>query len=160
MPLGTNTLLTLLCHNTTKKRKNEESIMKIIFIILLFFVTTLTANEAPQMSIDAEIAKIKSAPSGERVRLMNEFKIRVSQMNTQERLATIKKMQTKMHAKNSTIPAKEHMSQMQVRNSRDMKNFQNMNHKQVSSSFKQDAAIMQGNRPTLINATVMEKIRK
>jgi len=134
--------------------------MKIIFIILLFFVTTVVANQAPQMSIDAEIAKIKSAPSSERVRLMNEFKMRVSQMNTQERLATIKKMRVKMQAKNTAMPLKEHMSQMQVRNSRDMKNFQNMNHKQVSTPLTQDAAIMQGSRPIRINATVMEKSRK
>ncbi len=134
--------------------------MKIIFIILLFFVTTVVADQAPRMSIDAEIAKIKSASSSERVRLMNNFKMRVSQMNTQERLATIKKMRVKMQAKNTMMPAREHMSQMQALNSRDMKNFQIRNHKQVSSPFKQDASIMQGNRPTPINATVMEKIRK
>jgi len=63
------------------------------------------------VSIDAQIQKIRSASPQERVKLMNEFKLRVSQMNREERSHTLKKMQTKMGTR-----ARQNINQHQVGN--------------------------------------------
>lgn len=74
--------------------------IKIIITLLLFFTTVLMADG--HVSIDTQIAAIKNASPSQRVKLMNAFKTRVSQMNTQERSVAIKNMYSKMASKNSS----------------------------------------------------------
>ena len=154
----TNTLLTLLWHNTDTKREKELQV-KLFFIIIFVLITTLVADSGNDLSMDAQIAKIKSASPKDRVRMMNAFKVRVSQMNMQERSLAIKKMQAKMCRKNVNLPEQTHVVQMQAHDNINMKNVQDMNQKQVASQMK-ESWMMQEKKPMNIKYPNMEKMKK
>lgn len=112
--------------------------MQVIFIIISLVVTAFALENAPQMSIDAQIAQIKSAPASQRVRLMNAFKMRISQMNKQERAAAIKEIQVKMQTKHDTMPRHNHITRMQSHDSMEVQKFQKMYQKQVADQFMKE----------------------
>lgn len=111
--------------------------LKIIITMLLFIMTTLMADE--QMTVDSQIEKIKSASPSQRVQLMNAFKIKVSQMNNQERSDAIQKMYLKMSPKNSAL-TNTHASKMQIQNSSQISNYQNMNQNQAGNQLSNNPA--------------------
>jgi len=154
----TNTLLTLLWHNTDTKREKELQV-KLFFIIIFVLITTLVADSGNDLSMDAQIAKIKSASPKDRVRMMNAFKVRVSQMNMQERSLAIKKMQAKMCRKNVNLPEQTHVVQMQAHDNINMKNVQNMNQKQMASQMKENG-MMQKSKWMNAKYPNMEKMKK
>jgi hypothetical protein len=95
------------------------------YLITLFFISSsLFADISTQTSIDAQISAIKNAAPSERVKLMNAFKVRVSQMNHQEQANAI----TAMH---SQMINKEHSSQMQMQESTHISHTQNSNQHQL-----------------------------
>ena len=104
------------------------------FITLLFLIPTLFADTSNIISIDAQIAAIKSAKPSERVALMNAFKVRVSQMNQQERSNVIAAMQANMHSQPHTQDI-EHTSQMQLQESINVSHYQNINQTQVANQI-------------------------
>lgn len=61
---------------------------------------TVTADTTT--TVDTQIEAIQTAPAQERVRLMNEFKQRLMQMNEEDRMAAIQEMQTKMQTRAKT----------------------------------------------------------
>lgn len=74
-------------------------------IILLSIITILTQSLAREpFSIDAQIESIKNAAPEERVKLMNQFKRRLSVMNASERTSAIKGMQAKMQKNKDLAP--------------------------------------------------------
>ena len=62
------------------------------------FVLSQILIAQSDVDIDSYISEIKSAPAAERVKLMNEFKRHVAQMNQEERLHILHKMQLKMQS--------------------------------------------------------------
>jgi len=95
--------------------------MKSFFIIGILFLATLLG--ATELDIDSYITQIKKASPQERVKLMNEFKQRIAQMNKQERLKSIQKMQVKMR-----MPDQINRSNMQTQHMNEIPAYQNMNH--------------------------------
>ena len=93
---------------------------KLLFII--FVLQSLV--DADVSSVDTQIQKIRSASPQERVKLMNEFKLRVSQMNREERSHILKKMQTKMRTR-----------ARQKREGQEVAKYQNMNQHQMGNQL-------------------------
>jgi 3'-phosphoadenosine 5'-phosphosulfate sulfotransferase (PAPS reductase)/FAD synthetase len=101
-------------------------------------------------NVDAQIAKIQAAPAAERVKLMNEFKQQLMQMNQSDRVAAITAMQEKMHANihNETEThmqathehMQEHVQEMQMQVNEHMNQMQNMNQHQAGSQFMHNMA--------------------
>jgi len=94
--------------------------MKSFFLLVVLLTSLLFANS--ELDIDSYITKIKEAAPEERVKLMNEFKQKIAQMNKEERLQSIKKMQTKM--------------QVQTQHNSEISTHQNMNHNQAGYQAK------------------------
>jgi hypothetical protein len=79
------------------------------FAAVLFFIAALHAGEPTD--IDREIAKIRSAPPQERVKLMNDFKRRLFQMNQDQRRMAIERLRHSMPNKNGHVPNRGMMRQ-------------------------------------------------
>jgi len=102
-------------------------------------------TSADTISVDAQIAAIQEAPAEERVRLMNQFKERLANMNAQDRMEAIEQLQTQMHAQghetvtqNGTelhTQMQEHTQEMQLQATQDMTKMQNMNQHQAGEQF-------------------------
>ena len=129
-------------------------------------VETTTTTETT-VSVDAQIAEIQAAPAQERVELMNQFKQRLANMNQEERAAAITALQEKMQASGkafgsqtrtdaqmakentkamgemTSMRAKEHAQEMQIQNSEEINQMQNMNQHQTANQFMN----MPGNAP-------------
>lgn len=100
------------------------------FIISIFFVTIAFAIQKNSMDIDAQIQKIRTAPPQLRVKLMNEFKRRISQMNQSERLDAIESMQKKVGQKSSqNIQEKV----MHINQRKELIEYQNINNKHAGN---------------------------
>ena len=97
--------------------------MKGLFLVL-FVVSILFARD--EINIDSYISKIKRASPEQRVKLMNEFKRQVAQMNKEERIKSIQQMQKKMQSSSK----KSHVN-MQDQHNNEMTTYQNMNQKQA-----------------------------
>ncbi len=69
-------------------------INKVLVLLACISVVSLSGG-----GIDADIAKIKSAPPKQRVKLMNALKKRLAKMNLQERRVAISRLKRSMHAK-------------------------------------------------------------
>ena len=118
--------------------------MKVRNILLsLSVVGALSYAQGPS-SIDTQIQAIQKAPPAQRVDLMNQFKIQLSNMNAQERSAAIGQMQTKMHRRvqapheggNANMPPpQQHTNEMQMKHNEDMHKMQNMSQQQAGSQF-------------------------
>ena len=55
-----------------------------------------------EMTVDQQITAIKNAPAQERVRLMNQFKLRLATMNEAEREAAITQLRTQTQTRTET----------------------------------------------------------
>ncbi|MDF1880420.1 hypothetical protein JHD50_03725 [Sulfurimonas sp. MAG313] len=66
-----------------------------ITLTLILLGSLAFANE---VNIDVQIEQIKNASAQERVELMNEFKVQLSEMNQEDRTQTISKLQEEMRA--------------------------------------------------------------
>ena len=120
--------------------------------------TTDTTTTDTTVSVDAEIEAIQAAPAQERVRLMNQFKRRLMQMNEAERSAAIAAMQEKMQA-SQTMQAtttadaqaqkamvQTRANEMQMQTNEEMNQMQNMNQHQ----FANQVMNMPGNAPASV----------
>jgi len=124
-----------------------------------------TATVDTTVSVDAQIEAIQTAPAQERVRLMNQFKQRLMQMNQEDRMAAIQEMQSKMQtqagdaqefgrdtasmAKDMSAGdgqefgdmtrtrAQEHTQEMQMQTNEQMNHMQNMVQQQAGNQFMQ-----------------------
>ncbi|MDF1883178.1 hypothetical protein JHD49_04430 [Sulfurimonas sp. SAG-AH-194-C21] len=123
--------------------------MKMINILLvLAIIGTLSFAQNPSV-IDVQIQAIQEAPAAQRVELMNQFKIQLSNMNAEDRTAAIGQMQTKMqtqtHAHSDSnnnmlqVRDQEHAIQMQMNENDDMSKIQNMSQQQAGSQFGHEA---------------------
>ena len=99
----------------------------------------LTLGFADDISVDAEIEAIQSAPAQERVRLMNEFKEKLSLMNQEDRGEAISKLQAKTQTQ-----TQERVQEMQMNNVRDMSQAQSMSQQQAGNQFAQEPGSMSG----------------
>jgi len=97
--------------------------IKTVLIVMILSILAL----AETLSIDSQIQKIQSASPQDRVKLMNEFKRRVAQMNAQERGAIIAAMRMKMNS---------HVQTMQMQHNDNMAHTQNMYQTQASHQFE------------------------
>ena len=72
----------------------------------LMLLGTLTLGMAEdvttEMTVDQQITAIKNAPAQERVRLMNQFKLRLATMNEAEREAAITQLRTQTQTRTET----------------------------------------------------------
>jgi len=111
------------------------------------------------LSVDAEIEAIQAAPAQERVRMMNQFKKRLMQMNEAQRAEAIAAMQEKMQTAQTMqastaedaqamvqTRAMEHTSEMQMQTNEEMNQMQNMNQHQ----FANQVMNMPGNAPASV----------
>ena len=140
--------------------KQKDYKMKATKIILsLAVMGTLTLGfAATDVTIDAQIEAIQSAPAGERVELMNEFKTQLSNMNEEDRSAAITQMREKMQAQMQErgesgemnheqmqehraemqergAQMQEHASEMQMEHGNEMNRMQNMNQQQAGNQL-------------------------
>lgn len=119
--------------------------MKATKIILsLAMIGTFTLGfAATDVTIDAQIQEIQSAPASERVELMNELKTQLSNMNAEDRSAAITQMQEhgesgemnheQMQGRGAQM--QEHASEMQMEHGNEMNRMQNMNQQQAGSQL-------------------------
>jgi len=112
--------------------------MKRFFILLTLLSTLLLANNS--VDIDSYIAQIKKASPERRVKLMNEFKQKVAQMNKEERLKSIQQIQAKMKANSHQV---DHNT-MQTQHINEMNTYQNMNQKQAGTQLEHESNHMGG----------------
>jgi len=98
----------------------------------------LTLGLADDVSVDAEIKAIKNAPVQERVRLMNQFKQKLSLLNQEERSKAISKLQVKTKTQTQTrtqTQLQERTQKMQMNNERGMSQMNNMNQQQAAQQL-------------------------
>jgi len=112
---------------------------KIVTLMAVLGGLTLgLANEA----IDAQIEAIQNAPAQERVKLMNEFKVDLSKMKQEDRIAAISAMQSKLQVtKVNMTQNQDSISQIQSQENLNMQQMQNMNQKQAGNQFVQGATM-------------------
>jgi len=113
--------------------------------------TQQSGNTVPA-GIDEQIAKIQAAPEAERVKLMNQFKQQLMQMNQNDRMAAISAMQEKMRANGNRVGTEaemranetmhmaqehmqEHVQEMQMQTTQRMNQMQQMTQQQVGDQI-------------------------
>lgn len=94
--------------------------------ILLMFLVSFSCIYA-DLSIDAQIKEIKNAPPSERVELMNILKVRLSNMNSQERSEAISQLRVQNHIRSRN-------QKVQDDSIRQMEDMQRMSQKQVGDN--------------------------
>ncbi|WP_457746846.1 hypothetical protein [Sulfurimonas sp.] len=118
-----------------------------------------TATTDTTTSVDAQITAIQEAPAQERVKLMNQFKQKLMNMNEADRTAAIAKLQTKVQTKTQTrvqdatataedavktktqtrtqarTRAQEMAQDMQLESAQEMNRVQNMNQNQMQNQI-------------------------
>jgi len=123
--------------------------MKATKILLsLVMMGTLTLGFAAEdITIDVQIQAIQDATPAERVQLMNQFKIQVSNMNAEDRSAAIAQMQAQMQnhgvsgelsheqMQGTGVRMQEHAAETQMEHSEEMNRMQNMNQQQAGSQL-------------------------
>ena len=92
--------------------------------ILLIFLTLLTLSSLNAQDLDLEMQSIREASPQERVRLMNELKRRIVQMNQNERSDAIKQLQAQIKGHK---PNRESVNKQQFINSHESFNNQKNN---------------------------------
>ncbi|MDD2790232.1 MAG: hypothetical protein PHU40_06130 [Sulfurimonas sp.] len=85
-------------------------------------------------SMDAEIAQINEAPTQERVKLMNEFKLKLSTLSSEEREEAITKLQTRTQTK---AQIRERVRVNQAEQTESMKRAEQMNQYQGANQMMQ-----------------------
>ncbi|WP_345976013.1 hypothetical protein [Sulfurimonas sp. HSL3-7] len=85
--------------------------------LMLFGTLTLAmaADVTTEMTVDEQITAIKNAPAQERVRLMNQFKVRLATMNEAEREAAITQLRTQTQTQTRTATGDADGEQIQTR---------------------------------------------
>ncbi len=119
-------------------------------------------------SVDTQIQAIQNAPASQRVKLMNQFKEKLMNMNQKERMEAISQLQVKMQGKmqahredgqemGTTMStnarkmsttfgkmtqehSQEHSTEMQMQENEQMTHIQNMNQRQAGNQFVEDGA--------------------
>jgi len=97
------------------------------YIFLVMFMSSLSMVMAQDLSnIDAQITQIQNAPASKRVELMNAFKLRLMQMNVQQREEAIAHLQESMQnsLKHENIV---HTQEIHVQTIEDLGHMQNSN---------------------------------
>ncbi len=74
---------------------------KIIKFSIAILIAGAVVASATQISIDKQIQQIQHTPVNQRFKLMNQFKIRLHNMNQQERMQAINTLQKQMHINSS-----------------------------------------------------------
>ena len=120
---------------------------------------TTTTTETT-VSVDTEIAEIQAAPAQERVKLMNQFKQKLANMNEADRAAAIEQLQTSMQATRAQgdgsmgsmtqtrTRTQAHAQEMQMQTNEQMIQMQNMNQNRVGNQFNTMHGNTQGGAAT------------
>ena len=82
-------------------------------LALIFTAIFFASNVYGGVSMDAQIEKIMSAPASERVGLMNQLKIKLANMNEEERKEALQKLQGGM-GREMGKGSQNHLSTMPV----------------------------------------------
>ena len=117
--------------------------MKTVLIFLtLLIVTTLHLSA---QDIDAQMQSIRQAAPAERVKMMNELKRQIAQMNQNDRTAAIDTLRSSMKKQNSM---NEGVNRQQFQNSQEMFQNQQQHQKQVGNQIRKgkDSNKMKFNR--------------
>jgi len=80
-----------------------KAIVKSLPILIALGNFTFTIAD---LSIDEKIENIKNAPSSERVQMMNQLKLQMAQMNQEDRMNAIHKLQEKIQNKKQSTSDK------------------------------------------------------
>jgi len=108
---------------------------------------TTDATTTDTLSVDEQIAAIQEAPAQERVRLMNQFKQRLANMNEEDRVAAIQQLQTQMQARTTDMTAQSEdaaqamtqartrTQEMQLQTNEEATQMQNMNQNRAGNQF-------------------------
>ena len=111
----------------------------------LVLLGTLTLGLAQDATIDAQIEEIQNAPLQERVKLMNQLKLRLSTMNQEDRSEAIAKMQAKMQATGTMTKAqareRERIRKSQVEATEEMLRAEHMNQNQMGNQVSRTQAV-------------------
>lgn len=92
-----------------------------------------------------KINAIKDAEPAERVKLMNQFKLELAQMNQEERADTIDKMQKQMNKEQ--VRVQENVQNRQMDHMQKTTNMEQMNQRQGAEQFRQET-INSGSQPS------------
>ncbi len=112
---------------------------KTLLVLALLGGLSFSFAEDPALdnaTIDDQITEIQNAPEQERVQLMNQFKLRVANMNQEQRSEAIQQLQQRMGTQTKN---KDSQQQMQMQQSGEMLKIQNMHQHRVGSQFQQQA---------------------
>ena len=125
----------------------------------LMLLGTLTLGMAEdvttELTVDQQITAIKNAPAEERVRLMNQFKVRLSTMNEEQREAAITQLRTQTQTQTRTESGNGEGDQIQTRTMtqersrlNEMQQTQQMNQMQQMNQQQMQQQGASGNSPT------------
>ena len=114
-------------------------------VIALAIVGSLTAVFA-DVTVDQQIQEIKNAPAQERVKLMNQFKVRLRTMNEADREKAIAQLKTQTMQKEGTQTTQQEGTQtMQQQQIRSMQSDSQMGQKNQVEQMNQLKAMRQFN---------------
>lgn len=106
-----------------------------------------TATE-DTVTIDEQITQIENAPEQERVQLMNQFKLRIQNMNQEQRDAAITQLQTRMQTRVQDRTAQQ---ELQMQQSGEMIQTRTMNQNRVANQYRTqmpEGTMPEGSMPT------------
>lgn len=86
-------------------RKINRFVLSILFSSLTLIANEATANQKSQLGLDELIKKMNRADASERYKYMNKVKDYLKQMNAQQRIQEISKLQQKIDASKEAIIA-------------------------------------------------------
>jgi len=114
--------------------------VKILLCLVLVSISVFADASSSHLSVDAQIAQIQSAPPQKRVELMNQFKLRLSTMNAQERSSAIAQMQRKnsshtTHSSSNQHHAREQNMMMQRENMHNDRNYESSMMKEMNQNY-------------------------
>ncbi|WP_304545720.1 hypothetical protein [Sulfurimonas microaerophilic] len=86
-------------------------------------------------TIDEQITEIQTAPEQERVRLMNQFKLRIANMNQEQREEALSQLQQRMRT--NSEEQTDAQQEMQMQQAQEMLKIQNMNQNRIGNQYRQ-----------------------
>ena len=104
------------------------------YFTILLFASLLFA--ASTNDIDAQIEKIKNADASQRVKLMNAFKLKVSQMNQKEQQNAIESIQKSMR-----VDVTHNKQTLQTQANNKIMRYQNMNQQHLQGQVSRKETI-------------------
>lgn len=102
----------------------------------MIWVSLLGSLALAEVSIDEQIQEIQNAPATERVEMMNALKVRISNMNSEERIEAVLQLRTQMRAGQANEKG-EHSQSTQDANMIQMQNMERMKQKDVGEQYIQ-----------------------